>query len=280
MECEPPPKEWCTDDGCLYEGVLTAEGCKKGVCIKYRVWVYSRDKRRWEAKEKWRRHSEEAGGCLRQAVAEALWELAGRFEVGLWYEYVRVGAGVNQYDVFCGVVINGVKLYQPHCRSVDDCVKQIIEDYKREVEKMREPPQPALVINYDPVAELLREWPELEAFGVEWVKAWAPHSKERLVEIAKVMRRFPWMVDVVRRRPVSSPHPYLIEVYVAVDGSEVCLTLNQLKTYCARDGAVRETKLELEFKRYEVYEEMMREVYRPKGLLAFTRVAREYVRVL
>jgi len=280
VECEPPPKEWCTDDGCLYEGVLTAEGCKKGVCIKYRVWVYSRDKRRWEAKEKWRRHSEEAGGCLRQAVAEALWELAGRFEVGLWYEYVRVGAGVNQYDVFCGVVINGVKLYQPHCRSVDDCVKQIIEDYKREVEKMREPPQPALVINYDPVAELLREWPELEAFGVEWVKAWAPHSKERLVEIAKVMRRFPWMVDVVRRRPVSSPHPYLIEVYVAVDGSEVCLTLNQLKTYCARDGAVRETKLELEFKRYEVYEEMMREVYRPKGLLAFTRVAREYVRVL
>jgi hypothetical protein len=49
VEYEPPPKEWCTNDGYLYEGLLTAEGCKKGVCIKYRVWVFSRDRRRWEA---------------------------------------------------------------------------------------------------------------------------------------------------------------------------------------------------------------------------------------
>ena len=64
VEYEPPPKEWCTD-GCLYEGVLTAEGCRRGVCVRYRMWVYSRDKRRWEAEERWRRHSEDAGGCLR-----------------------------------------------------------------------------------------------------------------------------------------------------------------------------------------------------------------------
>jgi hypothetical protein len=43
---------------------------------------------------------------------------------------------------------------------------------------------------------------------------------------------------------------------------------------------VKEVKLELEFKRYEMYEEKMREVYRPKGLLAFTTAAKEYVRVL
>jgi len=43
---------------------------------------------------------------------------------------------------------------------------------------------------------------------------------------------------------------------------------------------VRETKLELEFKRYEMYEDKMREVYRPKGLLAYAAAAREYVRVL
>jgi hypothetical protein len=42
---------------------------------------------------------------------------------------------------------------------------------------------------------------------------------------------------------------------------------------------VRETKLELEFKRYETYEDKMREVYRPKGLLAFVAAAKEYVRV-
>jgi hypothetical protein len=279
VEYEPPPREWCTNDGCLYEGVLTAEGCKKGVCVRYRVWVWSKDRRRWEAKEKWRRRGEEAGGCLRQAVADALWELAEKYDVGVWYERVRVGAGVSQYDVFCGVVVNGVKLYQPHCRSVEDCVKQIIEDYRREVEKMKEPPQPALVVKYDPVEELLKEWPELQAFGVEWVKAWAPHAKEELVEIAKVMRRYPWMVEVVKKKPVSHPHPYLMEVYVARDGSEVCLTLNQLKTFCAQNGAVKEVKLELDFVRYEVYEERIKGVYRPKGLLAFSAVAKEYIRI-
>jgi hypothetical protein len=73
------------------------------------------------------------------------------------------------------------------------CVRQILEDYKREVEKMKEPPQPALVVKIDPVEELLKEWPELGAFGVEWVRKWLD-LRERLVEIAKVMRRFPWMV--------------------------------------------------------------------------------------
>jgi len=28
-------------------------------------------------------------------------------------------------------------------------------------------------------------------------------------------------------------------MYVAVDGSEVCLSLNRLKAYCTRGGAVR-----------------------------------------
>jgi hypothetical protein len=43
---------------------------------------------------------------------------------------------------------------------------------------------------------------------------------------------------------------------------------------------VKEMRLELEFKRYEAYEDRIREVYRPKGLLAFTMAAREYVRIL
>ncbi len=280
VEYESPPREWCTSEGCLYEGILSAEGCRKGVCIKYRVWVHSRDRRRWEVKERWRGRDEDVGGCIRQQVADALWELSGQYDVGLWYEYVKVSAGVNQYDVFCGVVVNGVKLYQPHCRTVEDCVRQILEDYRREVEKMKEPPQPALVINYDPAEELLKEWPELEAFGLEWVRAWAPHAKEELAEIAKVMRRFPWMVEVVRQRSVSNPHPYMVEVYVARDESEVCLSLNQLKTFCARNGAMKEVKLELDFVRYEVYEDKIRGVYRPKGLLAFSAAAKEYIRIL
>jgi hypothetical protein len=62
--------------------------------------------------------------------------------------------------------------------------------------------------------------------------------------------------------------------------SEVCLSLNPPKAFCAQDGSVREVRLELEFKRYEEYEEKMREVYRPKGLPAYTTAAREYVRML
>jgi len=277
VEYEPPPREWCTNDGCLYEGLLTAEGCRKGVCVRYRVWVHSRDRRRWEVKERWRRRrDEEAGGCIRQQVADALWELAGRYDVGLWYEYVRMGVGVNQYDVFCGVVVNGVRLYQPYCRTVEDCVKQILEDYKREVERLREPPAPSPP---DMAEELLREYPELGAFGVEWVRKWAI-LKERLVEIAKVLRRFPWMVEVVKQRPMSILHPYMIEAYVARDGSEACISLTSSKAFCARDGAVKEVKLELAFSRYEVYEDRIREIYKPKGLLAFAAAAREYVRTL
>jgi hypothetical protein len=280
VEYEPPPREWCTNDGCLYEGVLTAEGCRRGVCVRYRVWVHSRDRRTWRTKEKWRRRrDEETGGCIKQQVADALWELAGRFDVGVWYEYVRVGTWVNQYDVFCGVVVDGVRLYQPQCRTAEECVEQILEDYKRELERSREPPQPALVVKIDPVEELLREWPELGAFGVEWVRKWLS-LRERLIEIAKVMRRYPWMVEVIRQRPMSILHPYMVEVYVTKDGSEACISLSQSKAYCAQNGSAREVRLELEFKRYETYEEKIREVYRPKGLLAFTAAAKEYVRVL
>ncbi len=245
------------------------------------MWVHSRDRRRWEAKERWRRRisDEDADGCIKQHVADALWELSGRFEVGLWYEYRRVGVWVNQYDGFCGVVVDGVKLGQPYCRSVEECVEEMLREYKRELERLREPPEPALVIKIDPVEELLREWPELEAFGTEWVRKWLD-LRERLIEIAKVLRKFPWMVDVIRQRPMSILHPYMVEVYVARDGSEVCLSLNPPKAFCAQNGAMRETRLELEFSRYESYEDKIREVYRPKGLLAFAAAAREYVRIL
>ena len=126
---------------------------------------------------------------------------------------------------------------------------------------------------------MLREWPELQAFGVEWVRKWLD-LKERLIEIAKVMRRFPWMVEVVKQRPMSILNPYTVEVYVARDGSEACISLTPSKAYCAQNGAVREVRLELKFSRYETYEDKIREVYRPKGLLAYTTAAREYVRLL
>ena len=114
---------------------------------------------------------------------------------------------------------------------------------------------------------------------MDWVRKWLD-LKDRLIEIAKTLHRFPWMVDVVRQRPMSILHPYMIEVYMTKDGSEACLSLTPPKAYCAQNGAMKEVKLELEFKRYETYEDKMREVYRPKGLLAYTTAAKEYVRVL
>jgi hypothetical protein len=85
---------------------------------------------------------------------------------------------------------------------------------------------------------------------------------------------------VVRQKPMSILHPYTVEVYVAKDGSEACLSLTPPKAYCAQNGSVKEVRLELEFKRYETYEDKTREVYRPKGLLAYTTAAREYMRIL
>jgi len=277
VEYEPPRQEWCINE-CLYEGLLTAEGCRRGVCVRYRVWVHSWDRRRWEAKERWRRRrDEEASGCLRQQVADALWELSGKYDVGVWYRRVeeKVGMFRRETYVYCGPVVNGVELGQPHCRSAEECVKQILEEYRREVEMLREPPPPPPP---DPAEELLKEYPELGAFGVEWIKKWLD-LRERLIEIAKVMRRFPWMVDVVGQRPMSILHPYMIEVYVAKDGPETCLRLVS-RTFCARGGEVREVKLELERARLEPYEGMLREVYRPKGLFAFTTAAKEYVQIL
>ncbi len=114
---------------------------------------------------------------------------------------------------------------------------------------------------------------------MEWVRKWLD-LRDRLIEIAKVLRKFPWMVEVVRQRQMSILHPYTVEVYVAVDGSEACILLTLSKAFCAQNGAVSEVKLELEFKRYETYEDKTREVYRPKGLLAYATAAREYVRIL
>jgi hypothetical protein len=93
------------------------------------------------------------------------------------------------------------------------------------------------------------------------------------------MRRFPWMVDVVRQNPMNILNPYAVEVYVAKDGSEACFQL-AARMFCAQNGAVKEVKLELEFKRYEEYEGRMRGVYRPKGLLAFAAGAKEYVEIV
>ncbi len=280
VEYELPLRDRCPDgEKCPYEGVLVAEGCRRGVCIKYRVVVHSTDRRNWVI-ERFRQMKVDWGGCIPPAVADALWELAGRYDVGVWYDYRYTCVGIIGMcnpvldKKECGVVINGVRLSMPYyCRSTSECVKRILEDYRSEVERMKDPPQ---LSSHNPADELLQRYPELEAFGVEWVKAWAPHARERLVGIAETMRRFPWMVEVVKKKSVSNPHPYMVEVYVAVDGSEVCLSLVPSKAYCARNGSVKAVPLELQC---DYKEEKKKKLCRPKGLLVFA-AASEYVKIL
>jgi hypothetical protein len=136
-----------------------------------------------------------------------------------------------------------------------------------------EPPGPA-----DPVEQLLREWPELGAFGVDWLRRWAPRAGKQIVGMARVLRRYPWMAELIGQGPVGLVNPYSVEAYVARDGSEACISLFGW-AYCSADGGVNVRRLELEFSRLEPHEGGVREVYRPKRRSIFART-KEYVRIL
>jgi len=152
------------------------------------------------------------------------------------------------------IAINGIVVNLNFtCKTVDKCMEMILDKY----EYAAEMPLEVLPVDDDTVTELLSKYPELSVFGREWVKKWGL-LKDRLAEIAEILRRYPWMVDVLKQRPVPDPHPYLVEVYVAVDGSEVCLLLNRKKAFC--NG--KETNLVLRFAGYYVFDERIREIYR------------------
>ena len=137
---------------------------------------------------------------------------------------------------------------------------------------VRRPPEPA-----DPVEQLLREWPELGALGADWLRRWAPRAEKQIARIARVLRRCPWMAELIGRGPVGLVNPYSVEAYVARDGSEACISLFGW-AYCSADGSsVR--RLELEFSRLEPHGGRVREVYRPKKRSIFAK-AKEYIRIL
>jgi hypothetical protein len=93
-----PPREWCTSDGCLFEGVLTAEGCRRGVCVRYSGFIQG------------------MGG-------------GGEWGSGGGVAKTRAGASGNRWRTPCGGWL--------YCRSVEDCVGEMLRVYKWEVEKMR-----------------------------------------------------------------------------------------------------------------------------------------------
>jgi len=261
------PEKQCTTKGCLYEGLLTAEGCKRGVCVRYRVLVHSKDRRRWEAKGRWEKGSEEIGGCLRQSVADALWELAGMYEVEVWYEYkTRCSTCPGMWTMAdCGIALNGIRLHPPYCHTVSECIEQILKDYRRAVEVLKEPPMKAQ--DYD-ATKFLKEHPELQVFGVDWVKTWLPYAKERMMQIAKILQNE--KVKAIEKIGIRE-NPHLIEIYTASD--EVCIAVSA-EVYCLSDqellsGRSRARKMSLDYIG----------LTKPKGLMAFVKT-KGFVRVV
>jgi hypothetical protein len=139
-------------------------------------------------------------------------------------------------------------------------MERILDKYKYAVEM----PLEVLPVDDSDAEELLRQYPELGAFGVEWVKKWG-RLKDRLAEIAEALRIYPWMAEVVRQMSISNLHPYMVEVYVALDNTEVCLLLNRTKAFCngIQHVAVPSTALtSMRFAGYDVFDGKIREIYR------------------
>ena len=142
---------------------------------------------------------------------------------------------------------------------------------------MKGPPRPPPG-QADPVERLLKEYPELSAFGVDWLRTWAPRARGQIAGMARVLRRYPWMAELIGQGPVGLIGPCSVEAYVSRDGSEACISLFGGWAYCSADGS-NVKRLELEFKGLEPHGGRVREVYRPKRPPAFAK-AKEYIRIL
>jgi len=263
VEFEPPPREWCTSDGCPHEGVLTAEGCRRGICVKYRVWVFSWDGRQWVAKERWRgRRGEEGGGCLRQQVADAMWEVAER------------GHSV-EVDSECGVSVNGVYIGRIWCRTADKCVEEILSAYER---AKTVPPKPRRDPAEEEYEELLRRYPQLRWWRrdviIDAIKRGGPYKwgleslLNRLVNVDEYVWAFLGRFDLDLRCSV--------EVYVG--GEELCVRFHvgycESRLYCYASGQGWRPVSDMpKFARYQPLEgNRLVEVYRI-GDKEFVRVA-------
>jgi hypothetical protein len=142
---------------------------------------------------------------------------------------------------------------------VEECIEEILRDYRREVERMKEPPQPSPP---GPAEELLKEWPELQAFGVEWVRAWLPYAKERIKQLAEILRKHPKTKAIIETVGIRE-NPHIIEIYVVDD--EECVAVNT-DVFCL--SADKPRKMPLEYIGVKA----------PRGLLLFAK-RKEFTRV-
>ena len=244
--------------GCLYTGLLTAEGCKRGVCVRYRVWLSSRDGRRWEAGERRqrRRRDEEGGGCLRQQIADALWELAERgLEVGV--------------DEECGVVINGIAASRPRCRAVEECVRQMLEEYKRRPES----PPPRRSPEEEEYAALLSQYVWLGWWRRDVVLDMLRRHKQAFLDLLRRLSEVPHFVAGFIGR-FDLDFRCLVEVFT--DGHSYCVSFcirdARPTTYCYERGKGWYSTQQPRFMRLKPLEDGLVEVY-TVGSKELTKIA-------
>ena len=205
--------------GCI--GLLTAEGCKKGICVRYRGWV-SKDGKKWEAVERWRRRGdEEVGGCLRQQVADALWELAERsFNV--------------EVDSECSIIVNGVIVPRPRCRAVDECAEQILEEYKRMLES---PPPPRRDPEEEEYRHLIRQYAWLGWWRRDTVLDALKRYKQALLDLLRQLSEVPHFVAGFIGR-FDLDFRCVTAVFKSRDGYCISFCVKDAKpaTYCYEHG--------------------------------------------
>ncbi len=206
----------------LYTGLLTAEGCRRGVCVRYRVWVSSQDGRRWEAKERWgKRRDEDSGGCLRQQVADALWELAER---GLTIEI----------DNECNVVINGATVPRPRCRTADECVRQMLEEYKK---KLESPPPPRRSPEEEEYEALLQRYAWLGWWSRNAVLDTLRRGRYELLSLLQRLDSVPHLIKLFLGR-FDLDLRCLVDIYSGAGGYCVSFCVKDFdpRTYCYEPG--------------------------------------------
>jgi len=231
--------------------VLVAQGCRRGVCIRYRVYVTSRG-RRWEPPRPPRRFNDDFRG-LNAYVAEALVELSERgYDVGLAYEYKPYCSTcpfITREGVY--VVINGVRLYQPLCRTAEDCVEALIEKYRHVVEfhAKKQFAQPSEM--------RLQELATRYSWAEILIKLYG-HQKDlliRLIEAAASTGRPEAVAEMIAElRPESLLEVALYaregEVCVVTPNAALCHDGRRLYRNQALAGAVREARGLLAYYRY------------------------------
>jgi hypothetical protein len=224
VEYEPPQREWCTAEGCPYEGILLAEGCKKGVCIKYRAWVFSRDGREWWVSPRPRRKKEESGG-LSQWVADILMELAERHTVEIDRDFT--------------IIIDGTPIGMPSCRSPEECRKEILSELKRAREAPPPPPPPA----EEEYKRLIEKYVWLRQWRKDVVIEYLKREKRLFLEVLERLANpeVPDIVPLFLSRFDIVPG-CSVEVFRGIDDDKICVSfcvngkIQQILVYCYERG--------------------------------------------